>query len=155
MKKTIQAFLDGKKIAIVGASNNKDNFGRSLMEELSKKGYQVFPVNPGCEEINGTACVATVRDLPSEVENVILAVPPALTEEIIQQSIGSAVKRVWMIQGVGRGAYSEKAHKVCTENGIEVVHGFCPFMFFGEGMHKFHFWIRKTFGKLPAGYRIS
>ncbi len=44
---------------------------------------------------------------------------------------------------------------MCKENDIEVVYGFCPMMFMGEGMHKFHFWIRKTFGKLPAEYLVS
>ena len=43
MKKTIQAFLDDKKVAIVGASPNKENFGRYLMTELVKKGLRSHP----------------------------------------------------------------------------------------------------------------
>ena len=46
MKKTIQAFLDTKQVAIAGASNNRDNFGRFLMKELSARNYEVYPVNP-------------------------------------------------------------------------------------------------------------
>ena len=49
MKKTIQAFLDQKRVAIAGASNNKDNFGRSLLTELAKKEYELYAVNPNCE----------------------------------------------------------------------------------------------------------
>jgi predicted CoA-binding protein len=155
MKKTIQEFLDAKDVAIAGASTNKDNFGRSLMNELSKSGYQVHPVNPGYKEIEGVACVDSVKDLPATVESLILAVPPALAEEIVQQCIGTSIKRVWMIKGVGRGAYSEKAHEVCKEHNIEVVYGFCPMMFFGKGMHKFHLWMRKNFSKLPAEYILN
>ena len=155
MKDIIQEFINDRKVAIVGASAKKDNFGRSLLLELSKKDYEVIPVNPKCEEVEGRACVATVKDLPKEVESVILAVPPSLTDEIIDQCIGTPIKRVWMIRGVGKGAYTEKAHELCIENNIKVVYGFCPLMFFGDGMHKFHFWMRKTLGKLPAEYQIS
>jgi len=155
MKNTIQAFLDQKKVAIAGASNNKDNFGLSLLKELTKKEYEVYPVNPKCEEIEGRICVPSVTELPAEIENLILAVPGELTDEIVDQCLGTSIKRVWMIRGVGKGAYSEKAHAVCKSNGIEVVFGFCPMMFFGDGMHKFHFWLRKTFGKLPDEFQLS
>ncbi|MFH0756528.1 MAG: CoA-binding protein [Bacteroidota bacterium] len=152
MKDTILEFLDDKKVAIVGASGNKDNFGRSLMVELSKKEYQVIPVNPKYKEVEGVACVPTVRELPKEIESIIIAVPAGMTDEIIDQCIGTPIKRVWMIRGVGRGAYTESAHEKCRENGIKVVYGFCPLMFYGDGLHQFHFWMRKTFGKLPAEY---
>lgn len=155
MKKTIQAFLDQKRVAIAGASNNKDNFGTSLLKEMAKKEYKLYPVNPNCDEIEGKPCVPTVKELPPEVENLILAVPPNLTEDIVEQCLGTPIKRVWMIKGVGKGAYSEKAFKICQDNGIEVVYGFCPLMFLGEGVHGFHFWLRKTFGKLPEEYILS
>jgi predicted CoA-binding protein len=155
MKEIIQSFVDQKKVAIAGASNNKDNFGTSLLKELAKKDYEVFPVNPKCIDIEGRTCVPTVKELPPEVENLILAVPASLTDDIVEQCLGTPIKRVWMIKGVGKGAYSEKAHKLCEDNGIKVVYGFCPMMFFGEGLHKFHFWMRKTFGTLPGEYKLS
>ena len=155
MKEVIQAFLDHKKVAIAGASPKKDNFGLSLMKELEKRGNQVFPVNPRYTDIEGKTCYPSVKDLPGEVENLILAVPPELSEEISEQLPGTGIRRVWMVKGVGSGAYSEKAHTSLVENQIDVVHGFCPMMFYGEGMHKFHFWLRKNFGKLPSEYLLS
>jgi predicted CoA-binding protein len=155
MKKTIQAFLDNKKLAIVGASPNKDNFGRSLMAELSKKEYQITPVNPKYDKVEGVETVATVKDLPVELENIIIATPPLLTNEIAGQIIGTHIKRVWMIRGVGKGSATEEARKILLDNGIEVVYGFCPMMFMGDGMHKFHFWLRSRFGKMPAEYLVS
>lgn len=155
MKESIQFFNKDKNVAIVGASPNKENFGRYLIKELGKKDYKPIPVNPKYEDVEGIKTVPTVRDLPKEVTNVILAVPSSLTETIVDQCIGTHIQRVWMIRGMGRGAYTEKAHQMCAENGIEVVYGFCPMMFMGEGMHKFHLWLRKRFGKLPAEYLVS
>jgi len=155
MKKIIQDFMDHKKVAIAGASPNKDNFGLSLMKELEKRGNQVFPVNPGYDHVDGKACFPSVKDLPADVENLILAVPPELSEEIAEQVVESGIKRVWMVKGVGKGAYAEKAQNTFSEHQIDLVYGFCPMMFYGEGMHKFHFWLRKTFGKLPGEYLLS
>jgi len=152
MKKIIQSFLDDGKVAIAGASNNRDNFGKSIMKELQKLGYEVYPVNPKCNEIGGTPCVPTVRELPAEVNNLILAVPAGITDQIIDQCIDSPIQRVWMLKAAGKGSYSEKAHQICRENQIEVVYGFCPMMFFGSGMHKMHLWLRKSFGKMPEEY---
>ncbi len=155
MRKTIQNFLVLKKVAIAGASPNKDNFGLYLLKELTKFGKEVYPVNPHYNDIEGISCTPSVKDLSKDVENLILAVPPELSEEIVEQAIGSGIKRVWMVKGMGKGAYSEKAHATCDENQIEVVYGFCPMMFYGAGGHKFHLWLRKTFGKLPAEYLVS
>ena len=155
MKDIIQEFLHAKKLAVVGASPKKDNFGRTLLLELSKKDYEVIPVNPKCTEVEGAPCVPSVKDLPDDVHSLILAVPPSTTDEIIAQCIDSPIERVWMIRGVGRGAYSEKAHELCRDNNIKVVYGFCPMMFFGGGIHNFHLWLRKKFGKLPGEYLVS
>ena len=51
MRAIIQEFIEDKKVAIVGASPNQDNFGRSLIQELSKKDYQVITVNPKYEYV--------------------------------------------------------------------------------------------------------
>lgn len=155
MKQIIEKFLHQKKVAIAGASPKKENFGKYLMTELEKLGKEVFAVNPIYNEIEGKTCLSSVKDLPSGVENLILAVPSELSEEIAEQAVGSGIKRVWMIKGMGKGAYSEKAHNTFSDNQIEVVYGFCPLMFYGAGMHKFHLWLRKNFGKIPAEYQIS
>lgn len=155
MKETIQNFLENKKVAIAGASPKKDNFGLYLMKELTKLGNEVYPVNPRYDEVEGKKCLSSFRELPAGVENLILAVPPELSEELVEQLPGSGIKRVWMLKGMGKGAYSEKAHATCKENQIKVVYGFCPMMFYGGGGHKFHHWLRKTFGKLPGEYLVS
>jgi len=155
MKNIIQAFVDHKQVAIAGASPKKDNFGRTLMHELEKLENKVFLVNPLYDEIEGKKTMHSVKDLPADVENLILTVPPKLSEEIAEQTVGTGIKRVWMIRGMGKGAYSEEAHKTFSENQIEVVYGFCPLMFYGEGIHKFHLWLRKSFGKVPGEYQLS
>lgn len=155
MKQIIQDFLESKKVAIAGASPNKDNFGLYLTKELHKLGNEVYPVNPRYEEVEGKKCLHSVQDLPAHVENLILAVPPELSDEIARQAVGTGIKRIWMVKGMGKGTYSEAALHTCKENQIDVVYGFCPMMFYGGGGHKFHLWLRKTVGKLPPEFTLA
>ena len=155
MKKTIDQFLNDKKIAIAGVSPRKGNWGLMLMQELQKKGYEVYAVNPKYPDIEGSACYTSVSELPKEVENLILAVNPQRAIEIIGESATSPVKRVWMNQGVGEGAFSREGLELLKSNNMEYVYGFCPMMFYGKGLHKFHYWIRKNLGKTPAEFSLN
>jgi len=152
MNKTINEFLESKDIAIAGVSPKKGNWGMVLVKELLKKGYKVYPLNPMHDEIDGIKIFPTVSDLPPEVESLILAVNPERAREIISQSANSSIKRIWMQQGVGQGAYSEEGVELAQQNNIDCVHGFCPMMFFGGGLHKFHYWMRTNFGKTPVEF---
>jgi len=62
------------------------------------------------------------------------------------------MKNFWMIKGMGKGAFTEEVLQKCKKKGIEVVYGFCPMMFPGEGIHKFHYRLRNKFGKMPGKY---
>jgi predicted CoA-binding protein len=155
MKQTIDAFLADKNLALVGASPNKDNFARGIMEELKKLEYNVVPVNPNYDEVAGVPTVAHVTDLPENIKNVVIMVHPEVTPEIARQCVASGVERVWIHKGVGKGSYSEVAVRLLKENSVEVVYGFCPMMFFGKGFHRFHLQLRKVFGKVPPEYSMN
>jgi uncharacterized protein len=155
MKKVIDKFIGDKNIALIGVSKNPQKFGNALLKELSKKGYNVFPVHPELKEVEGTKCLSSLEDLPDNVKNLLLAVQPKVTEEIVGNINPQKIKRVWMLKGAGKGSASEKAIQECKNKGIEVVYGFCPMMFYSpSGIHGFHFWLRKTFGKIPTEFKV-
>ena len=153
MKKIIDQFILDKNIAIIGVSRDQRKFGNALLKELSKKGYSVFPVHPELKEVEGTKCYPSLDDLPGNVNNLLLAVQPKVTEEIVGRINPQKIKRVWMHRGAGKGSASEQAILECKNRGIEVIFGFCTMMFFSPtGIHGFHFWLRKTFGKVPSEF---
>ncbi len=155
MKRIIDQFVNDKNIAIIGVSRDEKKWGNALVKELAKKGYSVFPVHPELKEAEGAKCYPSLDDLPEHVNNLLFAVQPQVTEEIVSKINPERIKRVWMQKGAGKGSASEKAIQECKEKGIEVVYGFCPLMFFTPGgVHGFHLWIRKTFGKVPAEFKL-
>ncbi len=155
MSAIIEKFVGDKNIALIGVSTNKQKFGNFLLHELTQRGYTVFPVHPTLAEVEGIKCYPDAKALPGYVTNLILVVNPLATEQIIPQLKDSPIQRVWMHRGVGRGSASAVAIEACRKNGLEVVYGFCPMMFFSpSGMHRFHFWMRKKFGKVPAEFVV-
>jgi predicted CoA-binding protein len=144
----IESFLSQKTLALVGASRSGKKFGNTLLRELRTKGYAVLPVHPDAREMDGMACVPSLADLPSTVGGLVLAVPPARTEALVEEAARAGIRRIWMQQG----SASPKAIRRCEEHGIEVVHGECLLMFADPvGLHRFHRWLRDVFGKLPPG----
>lgn len=152
MNETIKKFLGHKEIAIAGVSTKDHSWGKDLMKELHKGGYNVYPINPKYNEVEGVKCYNSPDELPENVENLIIAVKPETAVEIVKKLGSTKIKRVWLNQGIGQGAFSEEALNSLKEQKIEYVYGFCPMMFFGSGLHKFHFWMRKNLGKTPADF---
>ena len=145
LKETIEDFLNQRTLAIVGASRNGQGFGNMAMRELKAKGYTFYPVHPSAETLEGERCYPSLAALPVKVGGLLVVVPPAETEKVVQEAHAAGITRIWMQQG----AQSEAAIHYCQENGIRVVHGKCIMMYAQpQSIHKFHRWIVNLFGKL-------
>jgi len=154
MEEIIKEFLNNKTLALAGASQNPKKWGNTLFNELNKKGYKVYPINPNTDKIMDEKCYPSVKELPRDIENLIIAVPKNATEKIVKECQGTGIKRVWMQKGTsGEGSTSKEAVKFCNENGIDVVYDLCPLMFIPPaGFHKVHFFFKKLFRTFPKEY---
>jgi predicted CoA-binding protein len=147
---TIEDFLTQKRIAMVGVSRGPKEFSGMLFEELSKRGYDMVPVNPNAREVLGRPCFGRVQDIQPPVDAVILMTSPAVTEGVVRDCAEAGIRRVWMYRAGGQGAVSPAAVEFCRERGIAVVPGECPFMFLpNAGFHALHGFIRKITGRYP------
>ena len=146
-KASVADFTAQKKLAVVGISRKGRKFGNMAFKELKKQGYQLFPINPNAETIQGERCYPSLGALPEPVDGVLVVVPPAETEKVVREAAAAGIKRVWMQQG----AESPEAIRFCQENGIEAIHGECILMFTAPSafFHRAHRWVWGVFGKLP------
>lgn len=147
----IKDFLAQKRLAIVGVSRDPQHFSRALYTEFVKRGYEVVPVNPAVTEIEGAACYDRVQAAPP-VDAVLIMTSSAQTDQIVHDCAEAGIKRVWMYKGEGLGAVSDSAVEFCHQQGMSVVDGQCPFMFFPQTMwfHRLHGFVRKVSGNYPA-----
>jgi hypothetical protein len=145
---TIDSFVQSKEIAVIGVSRSGEKFGNTIFRELRDKGYAVYPVNPHADEIEGTRCYQSVRELPNAVDGIVVVVKPEQSEQVVREAAAAGIEKVWLQQG----AESREALAACDELGIPVVSRNCILMFAEpvESIHKFHRFLRRIFGKMPA-----
>ena len=146
-KEAITDFLSRKKFAIYGVSRNNRKFGNAILKDLRKKGYELKPVHPECDNLENEKCYKNLRDIPSQVDGVILSIKPEEVKKVVNDIYAAGIKRVWMQQG----SESKEAIEYCIQNGITVISGECILMF-AEPMvffHRAHKWIWGVIGKLP------
>lgn len=146
-QKQITAFLACKNLAIAGASRDKKKFGNQVMHELKGKGFEVFPINPHADEIDGIKVYPDVLSVPAEVESLLIVTPKAETKSMLEQALQKGIKHIWIQQM----ADSPEALAFATENQMNVIYGKCILMHAGpvKGVHEFHRFFMKLFGKMP------
>jgi predicted CoA-binding protein len=146
-KKIIDDFLSRRKLAVVGVSRKPRKFGNIVHRDLTKKGYQVYPVSSHMEIFEGQPCYPSLPALPEVVSGVVVVVPPTQTERVVRNAAEADIRRIWLQPG----AESPSAIRFCEENNISVVHGECILMHAQPvtSIHGIHRWLWKLLGKLP------
>lgn len=88
-----------KTIAVVGASNNQSKFGNKIVKNLMARGFEVYPVNPREEEIEGLKSFASIKDLPAVPDLVDLVVRAEVGLGVVEEAIEIGVKNIWVQPG--------------------------------------------------------
>ena len=143
----VQAFLGLHRIAIAGVSREPAAFSRSIYREFVRRGYDVVPVNPSADEIEGKHCYRSVSEIQPAVEGALVITSGAAAESVVKDCEAAGVKHVWL----SRGVRSPKALAFGSERGMNVIAGECPLMFLeGAGfVHSVHGFFRKMTGNYP------
>ncbi len=131
-KELIEHFFQSKAFGVVGASTDRHKYGNKVLRCYQQKNLRVFPVNPKEQEIEGAACVASVMDLPQEVESISVITPPQITEQVVELAASKGIKNIWMQPG----AESDAAVETCRRSGINVIaDGSCILVVLGYRDH--------------------
>ncbi len=121
MEELIKEFMAKKKFAVIGATDNAEKYGNRIFKNLTKRGYEVYPVNPNLKEIEGVKCYPTLADVPVKVEVVDFVVPPKVTESILKECQRLGLTNIWLQPG----SESDAAIAFCHDNKLKVVYGTC------------------------------
>jgi len=104
-----------KKIAVVGASKNPRKYGNIIVKDLKSKGFEVYPVNPKYDEIEGLKCYKSVKDLPKDVDVIVFVLPPQIGLQVAKEAIDAGFKRLWFQPG----AESEEIKEFLSQKNVE------------------------------------
>jgi uncharacterized protein len=130
VKDAASEFLTKKRIAVTGVSRNPKGHGSNIVyERLRSRGYEVFPVNPKADEVEGDRCYPDLASIPGGVEAVVIGTRPETAEATMRECADLGIRHVWMHRGPGAGSVSSAATEYGRQQGITVIDGGCPLMF--------------------------
>ena len=100
-------------VAIIGASTDRRKFGNKAVRAFAAKGYQVFPINPTANEIEGHKAYRSVLDVPADMlDRASLYLPPALGVQVLDEIARKGVGELWVNPGAESDELQEKADRL-------------------------------------------
>jgi acetate---CoA ligase (ADP-forming) len=109
----LQAMLEARRIALVGASPRPGSFGQRMTDQVARSpaGPVIHLVNPRYSAIGDRPCYPSLADLPDPVDLVLLGVPDAALE----QQLALAASR-----GDGAAVIFGNAHEDATPSSASL-----------------------------------
>ncbi|MGC8558358.1 MAG: CoA-binding protein [Nitrososphaeria archaeon] len=118
-----EIFMKFKNVATVGFSKDPSKWAGFVPRFLISKGYNVIPVNPMADEIEGRKSYHQLSEVPEQVEIVQVFRPSEEVPGIVNQAIGMNVKVIWLQKGI----VSEEAEKIAESHGITFLQDLCMY----------------------------
>lgn len=106
-----------KTIAIIGASNDRSKFGNKAVRAFAQQGYQVFPVNPKEQAIEGLPAFRRIADVPVRPQMVSVYLPPQILLGVLPDIAAKGCDELWL----NPGTESDEVLVATEKLGLKVV----------------------------------
>ncbi len=113
----IERFMQHGPYAVVGASRERHKYGNKVLRAYQQREFEVYPINPKVDEIEGLKAYANLDSLPEQVHGISIITPPSVTERVVEEAARAGVRMVWMQPGAESPAAIDRA----TALGLDVI----------------------------------
>ena len=110
-----------RRIAMIGVSGNPTRASYRALVHMKSKGYTVYPVNPGTEQILGLRCYSSLAEIGEPVDIVDIFRRGETVMPLVAEAKAIGAKVFWMQIGV----LNDEAAKAAARAGMEVVMDRC------------------------------
>lgn len=95
----LEEFFSPRSVAVVGVSREEDKVGHIVFDNLRIGGFtgDVYPVNPGSDEIHGFRCYPSVTAIDGDVDLAVIVVPARFVEPVIHECGEKGIRAVIVI----------------------------------------------------------
>jgi len=104
-----------KRVAVIGASSNRQKFGNRAVRAFRQQGYAVVPINLHEQEIEGLQAYASVLDVPGPIDMASFYVPPDVGERVIEEVARKQIAEVWLNPGSESAALIARARALSIQ----------------------------------------
>lgn len=97
-------------------------------------------------------CYPRIQDIDPPVDGVLVIASKEVTDQVVRDCVEAGITRVWLYGTSGPPGPDLDTVVFCEENDIDVIPGYCPYMFFPNAgfFHRFHAWAMKLIKTYPA-----
>ena len=127
----LQAMLEARTVAVVGASARHGSFGYELLNQLRAGGFDgtIYPVNPRYAEIDGLPCAPSIADVREPVDLAILGVGNTSLEATLRTAGESGARSALIcasghaIDGAEGSPLPERLQAIASQYGMAICGG--------------------------------
>jgi acetyltransferase len=127
--KNLDSFFNPKRIAVIGANEDRATVGYCVFKNLLGQGFQgaVYPVNPHMEAVQGVEAYPTITSIQRDIDLAILAVTPQEIPVTLEECGTKRVKGVIILSPDFKSriedaqGYQEKVKKASDMYGFRVL----------------------------------
>ena len=106
-----------KSVAVIGASNDRDKFGNKAVRAFRLQGYEVWPVNPKEETIEGLRAFKSIAEVPGRPYKVSVYLPPPVGLKELPAIAAKGCDELWLNPGTESDAVLAEAERL----GLKVI----------------------------------
>lgn len=116
-----QELLDLNNWAVVGSTHDTSKWAYKVFHKLHSRGYNVFPVNPKQDEVDGVKCYHSLNEIEEPIDVISLIINSKAGLEVVEQAKEKGIKNIWCQPGAESQELIEKAKSY----GINIIHNEC------------------------------
>ncbi len=127
MHQDLHNFFYPKTVALIGATDNLDKPGRSILENLSHFNGAVYPVNPRHQTLLGHHCYPSIMAVPEDIDLAIVALPAPLVEQEIGRLHTKGIRHVILVSsgfaeaGAAGSIMQQRLADLTRQYGIRII----------------------------------
>ena len=105
LREALQPLFGPEHVAVIGASSTPGKQGNTAIRYLKRCGFpgRISPVNPAGGEIEGLTCYRSIKEVPGQVDCVLLVIPAAAVVSAIRECAEVGVR----VAIVGANGFAE------------------------------------------------
>lgn len=124
----LEKLFDPDSVAVIGASRTRGKVGRAVLDNLIN-GYEgeIYPINPGADEILGLRCYTSILEVPQKVDLAVIVVPARFVPDVIDECGHAGVGNVVVISagfkesGIEGARLERRCAEIAAEYGMHLV----------------------------------